>query len=148
MISKLSNRDTIDIELFGKLNSLEILITGSNKFDQNGSYKKGSFNLSDNELACLNWLISNVNISEYSDAIVSYCNDTYSEYCNKTINVNDIKSEIKITHIAINIDDDNLDDFYPDIAFYGECKCDEEHGICIGFKNRKFIGISTQDWIL
>ena len=37
---------------------------------------------------------------------------------------------------------------YPEIAFLGDCKCDEEHGICIGFRDEKYIGIKSQDWIL
>ena len=35
---------------------------------------------------------------------------------------------------------------YPEISFYGDCKCDEEHGICIGFRDKKFLGINHQDW--
>ena len=35
-----------------------------------------------------------------------------------------------------------------EIAFYGGCECDPEHGICIGFRDKKFLGIDAQDWIL
>ncbi|MDE6927016.1 MAG: hypothetical protein K2O97_10660 [Acetatifactor sp.] len=27
-------------------------------------------------------------------------------------------------------------------------RCDEEHGICIGFRDKKFLGIESQDWTL
>ena len=30
-------------------------------------------------------------------------------------------------------------------TIYGNCKCDSEHGICISFRDRKFLGIESQD---
>ncbi len=30
----------------------------------------------------------------------------------------------------------------------GDCECDPEHGICIGFRDKKFLGIDAQDWTL
>ena len=37
---------------------------------------------------------------------------------------------------------------YPEIAFFGSSLCDEEEGICIGFRDKKFLGIDLQNWIL
>lgn len=37
---------------------------------------------------------------------------------------------------------------YPEISYCGECKCDPEHGICIGFRDNEFLGIESMDWTL
>ena len=53
--------------------------------------------------------------------------------------------------IAINISEITQSvygDVYPEISFYGDCECDPEHGICIGFQDKKFLGIASQDWTL
>jgi len=63
----------------------------------------------------------------------------------------DIENEININAIAINVTDTwkSKDGFaYPEISFYGDCKCNVEHGICIGFRNKQFLGINSQDWTL
>jgi len=67
------------------------------------------------------------------------------------ITENDLESELDINAIAINITDNwkSKDGFvYPEISFYGNCNCNEENGICIGFRNEKFLGINSQDWTL
>ena len=61
-----------------------------------------------------------------------------------------IANEINIKAIAINVTKNwkaNNCFVYPEISFYGECKCDEE-GIFIGFRDKKFLGVDTQDWTL
>lgn len=63
----------------------------------------------------------------------------------------DIEKEISISAIAVNISriTQSKDGFvYPEISFYGDCECDPEHGICIGFRDKKFLGIHSQDWTL
>ena len=60
--------------------------------------------------------------------------------------------EIQITGIAVGTsgitqsEDGALAD--PQISFMGKCECDPEHGICIGFRDQKFLGIHAQDWML
>ncbi len=156
-IKKLNNGDKIQIKLFGKQKWVSVFSTGDNKFDEKGNYKDGNFELSQEELNVLNWFINNVKIEDYKKEIMDYCNEEYSswQYEDGTqegpIGIDDVANEINITSIAINVTDiwkANDGFVYPEISFYGECNCDVEHGICIGFRDKKFIGINSQDWIL
>lgn len=145
-INQLKNEEKITINMFGKEKEITVFCTGDNKFDSNGHYKKDVFDFNQQELDTLNWFLENINIEDYSAKIVKYCNDEYSNYCDKTITIKELPSEIRIHSIAINIE--KKESSKPEISFYGDCKCDLEHGICIGFKNKKFIGINSQDWTL
>lgn len=150
-IDKLNSNDFVTINLFGKEKQLEVLCTGDNQFDENGSYKDDGFPLTDEEIDCLNWFLENVKIEDYKQAITEYCNEQYEMIGGKQIEQSDIENEISIYAIAINISKINqlLDGFvYPEISFLGECECDIEHGICIGFKDKNFLGINAQDWTL
>ncbi len=156
-IRSLNNEDKIQINLFDKKKWLSVFSTGDNQFDENGNYKEAHFMLSQEELNVLNWFRNNIKIEDYKKEIMDYCNDVYSswEYEDGThegpIGIDDVENEINITSIAINVTKTwkSNDGFvYPEISFYGECNCDEEHGICIGFRYQKFIGIHSQDWTL
>ncbi len=150
-IEKLNSGDTIVIDLFGKEEEVEVFSAGDNQFDENGDYKDEGFALNDEEIACLNWFIENVKIEDYRQAITQYCNEQYEAIGGKHIEESDIEDEIGIFAIAINISEitQSRDGFvYPEISFYGDCECDPEHGICIGFRDKKFLGISAQDWTL
>lgn len=147
MLTKLHDTDSININVFGIKKSVKVICQGDNKFNDQGEYKDPGFELTHAELDCLNWLLENIRIEDYIDELVQYCNYTYEQYCDKQISAKEIKNEVDITHIAIIIRKEQ-DDYYPDIAFLGECTCDEDHGICIAFRNRQFKGISTQDWVL
>ena len=150
-IDKLNSGDYISINLFGKEEEVEVFSTGDNQFDENGNYKDEGFPLSDEEIACLNWFIENIKIEDYKQAIVQYCNEQYEIISDKQIEEADIENEIEIFAIAINISKitQSKDGFiYPEISFYGDCECDPEHGICIGFRDKKFLGIHSQDWTL
>ena len=149
MIEKLSSGDRITIELFGQEKEVEVFSFGDNRYDENGNYKDDGFALSGEEIACLNWFIQTIKIADYRQAIVQYCNELYQN--TKQIEEKDIEDEIDISSIAISISEITQaeDGFvYPEISFCGECECDPEHGICIGFRNKKFLGIHMQDWIL
>lgn len=154
VISKLSNNDVIKIKMFDKEKELVVFSTGDNRFDENGNYREDPyFPLTAEEINMLNWFINNVKIEDYKKEIVDYCNEEYSswQYPDGTtegpIGIDDVEDEINITAIAISIiKNENIK--LPEISFYGKCKCDEEHGICIGFRDKKFFGISSQDWIL
>lgn len=150
-IDKLNNGDFITIDLFGKKEEVEVFSTGDNRFDEDGDFKDEGFALTDEEIACLNWFIENVKIEDYKQAIMQYCNEQYEAIGGKQIEEDDIDDEIEIFAIAINISEitQSKDGFiYPEISFYGDCECDPEHGICIGFRDKKFLGIDAQDWTL
>lgn len=150
-INELKNNDYVQINLFNKVKKVVVLSTGDNKFDENGNYKTNNFSLNNKEIECLNWFINNVNIEDYKKEILNYCNNEYSMWSDTQITEQDIENEINIFAIAINITENwktNNGFVYPEISFYGDCKCDEEHGICIGFRDKKFLGIHSQDWTL
>lgn len=150
-INELKNNDYVQINLFNKVKKVVVLSTGDNKFDENGNYKTNNFSLNNKEIECLNWFINNVNIEDYKEEILNYCNNEYSMWSDTQITEQDIENEINIFAIAINITENwktNNGFVYPEISFYGDCKCDEEHGICIGFRDKKFLGIHSQDWTL
>ena len=157
MIEKLKNYDSVTVKLFGKETNLTVFSTGDNQFDESGNYKKGQFELNEQELEVLNWFINNIKIEDYKQEIVDYCNEVYSSwsYADGTsegpIGIDDLEEELNITSIAINVTktwQSKSGYVYPEISFYGDCKCDEEHGICIGFRDKKFLGIEAQDWTL
>ena len=156
-IKSLNNNDKIQIDLFGHKKWVSVFSTGDNRFDENGNYKDDNFELNQEELDVLNWFIKNIKIEDYKQEIMDYCNEEYSNWQyedgtqEEPIGIDEVENEINITSIAINITDAwkaNDGFVYPEISFYGECNCDEEHGICIGFRNKKFIGINSQDWTL
>ena len=80
------------------------------------------------------WL-EELNLNEKKE-IVEYCNKIYNSFNPaKQITEEDVEKEISITAIAINVTDhwqSKSGLIYPEISFYGDCKCDGE-GICIGF---------------
>ncbi|MCM1542902.1 MAG: hypothetical protein NC121_16810 [Blautia sp.] len=151
MIQSLNNGDHITVRLFGKETDVEVFSTGENRYDETGCCKEGGFALNGEELACLNWFLENVDIADYRKEITAYCNEQYEAIGGDTIAEDDLEEEIDIFAIAINIGGitQSEDGFvYPEISFYGDCQCDEEHGICIGFRDKKFLGVESQDWTL
>ena len=62
IINHLNSGDFITINLFGKDKEVKVFSTGDNQFDETGNYKDDGFALNNEEIACLNWFISNVNI--------------------------------------------------------------------------------------
>ncbi len=150
-IEKLNSGDIIKIDLFGKEEKVEVFSAGDNQFDENGNYKDEGFALNDEEIACLNWFIENVKIEDYRHAITEYCNEQYDAIGGDRIEESDLENEISIFAVAINISEitQSKDGFvYPEISFFGDCECDPELGICIGFRDKKFIGVYSQDWTL
>ena len=150
-IKKLNNGDHIAINLFGREKDVEVFSTGDNQYDNSGNLKADGFALSEEEIDCLDWFIENVKIEDYRQAIAEYCNEVYDAIGGEPITESDVENEITISAIAINISkitQANDGFVYPEISFYGDCECDPEHGICIGFRDKKFLGIESQDWIL
>ncbi len=151
MINELKNKEQITIELFGKDTVVTVFSRGDNRKDENGKLKDYPFELSEKELEVLNWFVDEVKIEDYKQEIMDYCNNEYSMYSDERIGLDDVENEITITSIAINVKEKYTaydGTVYPEISFYGECKCDEEHGICIAFRDKKFLGIGSQDWTL
>lgn len=153
-INKLNNHDILRLNIFGKEKELEILCTGDSKYNESGYLKENdNFELSKEEIDMINWFINNVKIDDYKKEIVDYCNTEYNSwvYSNGThegpIGIEDLEKEVNITAIAINITKNRYANI-PEISFYGDCNCDEEHGICIGFRDKKFLGIASTDWTL
>lgn len=151
MRQDLKDGEFITINLFGKEKKVDVTCTGDNRFDENGEYKEEGFALNDEEIACLHWFIQNIDISDYKKEITEYCNEQYDIIGDTEITEDDVEDEIDISTIAINIckiTQSKSGRVYPEISFYGDCECDPEHGICIGFRDKQFLGIESQDWTL
>lgn len=151
MFEHLNSGDTITITLFGKEEDIEVFSAGDNQYDEDGDFKEEGFALNEEELACLNWFIENIKIDDYKKEITAYCNECYEAIGDKQITEDDLEQEVGIFAIAINISEITQSiygDVYPEISFYGDCECDPKHGICIGFRDKKFLGIASQDWTL
>ena len=151
LITSLNDNDEITINLFGKEESVMVFSTGDNRYDEDGDDKEDGFPLNNEELECLNWFIANIDICDYKKEITEYCNKRYAMIGDKQITEADLEDDVSIYAIAINIGGvvQSYDGFvYPEISFYGDCECDPEHGICIGFRDKKYLGIESQDWTL
>lgn len=146
-IETLYSGDSIRISLFGKETSVEVFsVEGDYEVEEDEKWL-----LTEEELECLNWFITNVKIEDYKGEILEYCNELYDDIGEEPIEEADLEDEISIFAIAVNTSGiaQSKDGFvYPEISFYGDCECDEEHGICIGFRDKKFLGIHSQDWTL
>lgn len=151
MFQELKNGDYITIDVFGKEKSVKVVSTGDNRFDEKGDYKAQGFTLSDQEIECLNWFMENVDIADYKKEILEYCNEQYDMIGEEEITEEELAGEIDIIAIVINISTITQSKngvVYPEISFFGWCECDFENGICIGFRDKKFLGINTQQWTL
>lgn len=147
----LNSSDTITVNIFGKERKIEVFSTGDNRFDEEGDYKEDGFALSEEEITCLNDFLEKIDINDYRKEILEYCNEQYEGIGEALITDDDLENEVQIYQIAINICEITQanDGFvYPEISYCGECNCDPEHGICIGFRDNKFLGIESMDWTL
>ena len=149
-ITKLKDSQKISFTIFGQEKSLNVFSSGDSRFDEDGNYKD-EVEFNQQELNLLNWLLNNIKLEDYIQEITDYCNDRYQEISDIKINKENISKEVSITSIAISVRE-NFKSYdsseYPEISFYGECQCDEEHGICIGFRDKNLLGIHSQDWVL
>ena len=152
MLEAWNSGEELTIQVFGKETEVSVFSVGDNCFDENGEYKEEGFPRKKRELDCLNWFLEHAVISDYRKEIADYCNEVYAGTGRLPVAESDLEQEIQITGIAVNISeitqsgDGSL--VYPEISFMGECECDPEHGICIGFRDQKFLGIHAQDWTL
>lgn len=146
-VESFNNEDSIIVDIFGEEREVLVICTGDNQFDENGQYKPDGFALSEKEIAVLNDFLKNVRIENYRSEITKYCNERYEEEGGECISEEMLPRMIRINTIAVNICDDDDDD-YPEIAFMGACHCDQENGICIGFRGGELVGIEQGDWLL
>lgn len=131
MIKKLNTEDKIDYKIFGK--DVKLKVSTSRTYDENVP-------LNADELEELNWLLNSNIIDLFKDEIIKWCNVTYKDIGEKTIE--DIYPEIDIRSIFI-----RKNKWHDGIAFLGECLSDPEHGISIKFEKRVFDGIGQHsDW--
>lgn len=146
-VKSLNNEDKIVIDHFGEEREVTVICTGDNQFDENGRYKPDGFALSEKEIGVLNDFLKNIKIENFLTEITEYCNGLYEENGEESISEETTPRTIRISEIAVNVRDDDSDD-QPEIAFMGACHCDQEGGICIGFRAGKFVGIDRYDWLL
>ena len=71
--------------------------------------------------------------------LIGYNHDIGYEFSENGINHNKIGGEI-LKNSGFQ--------YWKEIYYHGECNCDVEHGICIAFRDKKFLGIDSQDWTL
>lgn len=151
MPQTLHDDDRITMTLLGRKTELTVLLTGESRFDEDGGDREGG-PLNEAETALVGWLTEEVDLSGLPSALTAYCNQLYQGTGRPQITEADLESEVSLTHIALNLGGvcQSLDGglVYPDIALLGECACDPEHGLCAGFRDRNFLGIGLQDWIL
>lgn len=140
MVNNLNNNDNIPMNLFGRQTEVTV-------FSVDLLYEEETENaaLSEKETDCLNRFIKHININDYKDKILAWYNQENDKTGYPHISETDLENYVDIFSIAINVTDERMT--IPEIAFYGWCE-NIDKGICIGFRDEKFIGIGYQDWIL
>ena len=99
--------------------------------------------ISEKELLELDWVVRSdlINSPRVKRTVLEYVHQTYSEFM-EDFDPDEINSilppEVEINEIFVDLDEETSD---ITVAFCGDCLCDEEHGISICFRNRKFVGI-------
>lgn len=136
------NGDNVEIYYFGRKHQLVI----------ESRQKDDGELLDEQEIEELNWLISS-NILDDVDIqfkILEGINESYDRWSDSDRFRTNIEKELDLTAIAVDIFEFNKDGkkvVSKQVAFCGECKCDEEHGISIAFDSRKFAGVGDyMDW--
>lgn len=152
MLRDVCSGDYVTVKIFGEDRRVLVLSVGDNRFDADGNYKEEGFALDEVEMACLNWLVAEVPLDDYQEAILGYCNRCYENIGAAPVTMDKLADEVTIGAIAVNVSevtqsaDGRL--VYPEISFLGDCVSDGERGICIGFRDGRFLGIGGQDWTL
>jgi len=146
----------ISVNVFGKTKSLKLFIERSeneiyepsiydfDKLPKDIPYKVSCVFLNEKELDALKWLVKTLphndervkaDVLEY----VNLCNESWDEDWEEAHSFEILPYEIDIKKVCLDFSQD-----VEVIALCGECKCDEEHGIAIAFRNRKFAGVSME----
>lgn len=103
----------------------------------------------DEEIEEINWLVSSniLDSKEVQGEILKAINEEYNSFENNFVERTSLKNEIEISSISVDISTRGVGDNAKKVkivAFCGSAKCDEEHGISISFKNRKFASIQDE----
>ena len=130
----LSEQTAIELDVWGKRLTVTVV----------GEGDKGTV-LSEEERAALVWLIIKApyQSDEVKNEVLKFINDTYEnsgDDWERTDSFDVLHDETEITNIHISIDKESNSET---IALCGECNCDDEHGISVVFKNRKFSGVGS-----
>lgn len=137
--------DTAYMNLFGFLEALDVR-RALYEYEEAEDEEVREGKLTDKEVKLLLWLTNELNTESIADGVVEYCNITYDMWSDKQIGREDLLDELDISKIYLRTEHSAEYDDDPEISLAGECQCDEEHGIAIGFKNKELAGVSSEDY--
>lgn len=137
--------DTAYMNLFGFLEALDVR-RALYEYEEAEDEEVREGKLTDKEVQLLLWLTNELNTESIADGVVEYCNITYDMWSDKQIGREDLLDELDISKIYLRTEHSAEYDDDPEISLAGECQCDEEHGIAIGFKNKELAGVSSEDY--
>ncbi len=127
--------DSTYLNLFGEITEVNICTSGEEEMDEE---------LTKEETELLMWLTTELDTETIKQKVLDYCNNCYDMWSDKKIEAEDLFDEISINSIYINVKFAAEIKHIPDIFLTGECEADEDHGISIGFRNKKFMIISEE----
>lgn len=148
--------DRISVKVFGKTKSLKLFIQRSkneiyepsiydyDNLDDNIPYKVSKVLLNERELDALKWLVKTLphNADKVKTDLLEYvnlCYDGWDDDWEEAHSFEILPYEIDIKTVCLDFSQND-----EVIALCGECNCDEEHGVAIAFRNRKFAGVSIK----
>lgn len=113
--------------------------------------------MTDEEVELLKWLVDDLKTEDIADEVLAYCNDIYENisYYNeesgeyedaKPIEKTELLDEVALEKVYLNVRGGRKFNHMPDISIAGECSCDEDHGMAIGFRNKKFLAVGSEDF--
>lgn len=151
----MKNNEIINFNFFDRTYEVKVVSLGENSLDENGN-KKEDFDLSEEEVELLNWLMNSESFEQYSDALAGYIDYLYEQNgVDRVVGINELFDEIKITEIVINYNKDKTayaskDErkYYPDVAVCGECVASKEAGFAMCFLLGRLLGISERNYAL
>jgi len=127
--------DSTYLNLFGEITEVNICTSGEEEMDEE---------LTKEETELLMWLTTELDTETIKQNVIDYSNVCYEMWCDKRIEAEDIIDEVSINSIYLNVKFAEECEHIPEIFLAGECKADEEHGISIGFRNKKLKEISEE----
>ncbi len=134
--------DTAYLYLFGILEGIPVeRALYEYKHDEDEEIRKGK--LTDREVELVKWLTTEFDIASLDYDIVDYCNNRYEMWCDKRIEAKDLYDELTLKRIYLRTEHAK-NGLGPDISITGDCECDDDHGIAIGFKDKDFYGIGDE----
>ena len=130
--------DIAYLNIWGQLTAVSVERADDEEFEDD--------ELSRKEVKLLLWLINELNMDDVCDEVLSYCNDSYGEYSDNKITKQDLLDELDLGTIYLNTQFSKKHKDMPDISIAGECECDPDHGIAIGFRDMNFLGVGPEDY--